>query len=96
MIITATFKKNGEYGGRKYSYICDHEAQPGELVTDPNGNLLRAEEINVPEESVEAFKDKLKSVYRYEKPEVVTAINDIMPEQTQEAYSGYDGSFMNF
>ena len=68
MIISVQFKrKDGEYGSREYSYLCDVPAvQPGDLVrvqTKDGESIVRVTEVNVPESRVdERILPLLKSI----------------------------------
>lgn len=58
MIISVQFKrKDGEYGGREYSYLCDvPTVQPGDLVrvqTKDGESIVRVTEVNVPESRID-------------------------------------------
>ena len=58
MIISVQFKrKDGEYGGREYSYTCDVAGvQPGDLVrvqTKDGESIVRVTEVNVPESRID-------------------------------------------
>lgn len=59
MIISVQFKrKDGEYGGREYSYLCSiPDVKPGDLVkvsTKDGESIVRVTEVNVPESRVDA------------------------------------------
>lgn len=69
MIISALFKskKTGEYGGRKYSYLCNlPDVKPGNFVKVPAGDgesVVLVAEVNVPEDTVdERIMPLLKNV----------------------------------
>ena len=58
MIISVQFKrKDGEYGGREYSYLCVFaNVRPGDLVrvsTKDGESIVRVKETNVPESRVD-------------------------------------------
>ena len=82
MIISALFKskKTGEYGGRKYSYLCDlPDVKPGNFVKVPAGDgesVVLVAEVNVPEDTVdERIMPLLKNV--------IAIVEN--PDETQEA-----------
>ena len=59
MIISVQFKrKDGEYGGLQYSYLCDVPGvQPGDLVrvsTKDGESIVRVTEIDVPESRIDS------------------------------------------
>lgn len=62
MIIKARFLKDGEPSGREYSYISDIEVQVGDRVVlnDTSKGIVTA--VDVPEEEVAAFADRLKKI----------------------------------
>lgn len=66
-IVKCRFLKDGEPSGREYSYLANEELAVGDAV---KADTARGEAdlvvtcINVPEEEVEAFKDKLKYVWK--------------------------------
>ena len=61
-LIKARFLKDGEPSGRAYTYISDAPVKVGDLVQLNEKGRGIVTEINVPEEEVESFKDKLKSI----------------------------------
>lgn len=61
-LIKARFLKDGEPSGRAYTYISDTPVEVGERVQLNEKGRGIVTEINVPEEEVESFKDKLKSI----------------------------------
>ena len=62
MYIKVKFLKNGEPYGREYTYKATFHVRVGQEVILPGGGNGVVTEINVPEESVESFKDKIKEV----------------------------------
>ena len=57
----------GNPKGREYTYLCEPPIGVGDTVytiTTQGESKLVVTEINVPWETVEAFKDKLKAVYK--------------------------------
>ena len=61
-LIKAKFLKDGEPSGRAYAYISDKPVEVGDLVQLNEKGRGIVTEINVPEEEVESFKDKLKTI----------------------------------
>ena len=61
-LIKAKFLKDGEPSGRAYTYISDAPVEVGDLVQLNEKGSGIVTEINVPEEEVESFKDKLKTI----------------------------------
>ena len=62
MYIKVKFLKNGEPNGREYTYKAIFTVRVGQEVILPGGGNGVVTEINVPEEEVESFKDKIKEV----------------------------------
>lgn len=62
MYIKVKFLKNGEPHGREYTYKSAFPVRVGQEVLLPGGGNGIVTEINVPEESVESFKDKIKEI----------------------------------
>lgn len=62
MYIKVKFLKNGEPHGREYTYKAAFSVRVGQEVLLPGGGNGVVTEINVPEEEVERFKDKIKEV----------------------------------
>ena len=62
MCIKVKFLKNGEPHGREYTYKATSPVCVGQEVILPGGGNGVVTEINVPEEEVERFKDKIKEV----------------------------------
>ena len=60
MYIKVKFLKNGEPHGREYTYKVTFSVRVGQEVILPGGGNGIVTEINVPEESVSAFADKVK------------------------------------
>lgn len=64
-IIKARFLRDGEPYGREYSYLTNEPVAVGDLVQAETARGvadLVVTGLNVPEEEVEAFKDKLKYI----------------------------------
>ena len=64
-LIKAQFlNREGLPHGRHYTYIAgEHDVKVGDLVQlNADGDVGVVTEINVPEEEVEAFKDRLKPI----------------------------------
>lgn len=62
MYIKVKFLKNGEPNGREYTYKATFPVRVGHEVILPSGGNGIVTEIDVPEESVESFKDKIKEI----------------------------------
>lgn len=62
MYIKVKFLKNGEPNGREYTYKAIFTVRVGQEVILPGGGNGVVTEINVPEEEVESFKDKIKEI----------------------------------
>lgn len=57
------FIKDGKPTGLEYTYSAPDAIRVGEEVILPSGGKGMVTEINVPEESVADFKDKIKEIY---------------------------------
>ena len=62
MYIKVKFLKNGEPRGREYTYKATFPVRVGHEVILPGGGNGIVTEINVSDEDVESFKDKIKEV----------------------------------
>ena len=62
MYIKVKFLKNGEPHGREYTYKAAFSVRVGQEVIFPGGGNGVVTKINVPEESVESFKDRIKEI----------------------------------
>ena len=62
MYIKVKFLKNGEPHGREYTYKAAFPVRVGQEVLLPGGGNGVVTEINVTEEEVERFKDKIKEI----------------------------------
>lgn len=62
MYIKVKFLKNGEPHGREYTYESTFPVSVGQEVILPGGGNGVVTEINVPEEEVESFKDRIKEI----------------------------------
>ena len=62
MYIKVKFLKNGEPHGREYTYKATFPIEVGQEVILPGGGNGIVTDIDVPEEEVERFKDKIKEV----------------------------------
>lgn len=63
MIIRIKFLRNDEPFGRDYSYRCDDSVSVGDIVSIDGRTKGIVTQINVPEEEIESFKDRVKSIY---------------------------------
>lgn len=61
MLIKVKFIKSGKPYGRAYTYKAPGDTEVGDIA-NVNGSKAIVTEINVPEEEVVSFKDKLKSI----------------------------------
>jgi len=64
-IIKVRFNKDGQPQGREYSYLSPIEVEVGDIVEmETRGGIAKGTvtQINVPEEEIEPFKDKIKSI----------------------------------
>ena len=62
MYVKVKFIKNGEPRGREYTYKSTFPVRVGHEVLLPGGGNGVVTEINVSDEDVESFKDKIKEV----------------------------------
>ena len=62
MCIKVKFLKNGEPHGREYTYKATFHVRVGQEVILPGGGNGIVTEIDVPEEEVESFKDRIKEI----------------------------------
>ena len=62
MYVKVKFIKNGEPRGREYTYKATLPVRVGHEVLLPGGGNGVVTQINVPDEDVERFKDKIKEV----------------------------------
>ena len=62
MYIKVKFLKNGEPHGREYTYKSTFPVRVGQEVILPGGGNGIVTEIDVPEEEVESFKDRIKEI----------------------------------
>lgn len=62
MYIKVRFLKDNKPYGREYTYSAPDNVQVGNEVVLPSGGNGVVTEINVPEESVADFKDKVKEI----------------------------------
>lgn len=62
MYIKVKFLKNGEPNGREYTYKSTFPVHVGQEVILPCGGNGVVTGVNVPEEEVESFKDKIKEI----------------------------------
>lgn len=61
MLIKARYIKDGEPNGREYTFISDIDVIVGETVNIGKATAV-VTKLNVPEESVLPFRDKLKKI----------------------------------
>ena len=62
MYVKVKFIKNGEPRGREYTYKSTFPVRVGHEVLLPGGGNGVVTEINVSDEDVESFKDKIKEI----------------------------------
>ena len=63
MIIKARYLKNGDIIGREYAFYTDILVKPGDTVEVGKAQAV-VTKVNVPEESILPFRDKLKKIDR--------------------------------
>lgn len=63
IIIKARYLKNGEMIGREYAFYTDIIVKPGDTVEVGKAQAV-VTKVNVPEESILPFRDKLKKIDR--------------------------------
>ena len=64
-LIRVQFLRGGQAFGREYTYRSPVDVEVGDMVEIMNHNGLTkaiVTQVNVPEEEVESFKDKLKAI----------------------------------
>lgn len=61
-LIKARFIQNGEPQGRYYTYLSDIDVEIGDIVQLNEKGQGIVTHVDVPEEEVESFKDKLKTI----------------------------------
>ena len=62
-LVKLQFLKNGVESGKEYTYLTDDETlKPGDIVqvSDPPMGVIT--QVDVPEEEVASFKDRLKKI----------------------------------
>lgn len=62
MLIKAQYLRNGRPAGNEYTYRSNCAVKIGDAVKLPNGATAVVSAVNVPEEEVAAFADKVKSI----------------------------------
>lgn len=62
MLIKIKFIKNEKPSEREYTYLSQIPIEIGDLVELPSGGIGVVTEVNVPEEEVESYKDKIKEI----------------------------------
>ena len=63
ILIKARYLKNGEIIGREYAFCTDILVKPGDTVEVGKAQAVVIK-VNVPEESILPFRDKLKRIDR--------------------------------
>ena len=63
MIIKARYLKNNEMIGREYAFYTDILVKPGDTVEVGKAQAV-VTKVNIPEESILPFRDKLKKIDR--------------------------------
>lgn len=63
ILIKARYLKNGEMTGREYTFFSDILVKPGDTVEVGTAQAV-VTKVNVPEESILPFRDKLKKIDR--------------------------------
>lgn len=62
MYVKVRFLKDSKPTGREYTYSAPDTVQVGDEVILPSGGNGVVTEVNVPEESIADFKDKVKEI----------------------------------
>lgn len=62
MFIKIKFIKNEKPSEREYTYLSQIPIEVGDLVELPSGGIGVVTEVNVPEEEVDPYKDKIKEI----------------------------------
>lgn len=68
LIIKARYLKNGEIIGREYAFYTDILVKPGDTVEVGKAQAV-VTKVNIPEEDILPFRDKLKRIDRKVKDE---------------------------
>lgn len=63
LIIKARYLKNGEKIGREYAFCTDILVKPGDTVEVGKAQAV-VTKVNIPEEDILPFRDKLKRIER--------------------------------
>lgn len=63
IIIKARYLKNGEIIGREYAFYTDILVKPGDTVEVGKAQAV-VTKVNIPEEDILPFRDKLKRIDR--------------------------------
>ena len=63
IIIKARYLKNGEIIGREYAFYTDILVKPGDTVEVGKAQAV-VTKVNIPEEDILPFRDKLKRIER--------------------------------
>lgn len=63
ILIKARYLKNGEMTGREYTFCSDILVKPGDTVEVGKAQAV-VTKVNVPEEEIIPFRDKLKKIDR--------------------------------
>lgn len=63
LLIKARYLKNGKMTGREYTFYSDILVKPGDTVEVGKAQAV-VTKVNVPEESILPFRDKLKKIDR--------------------------------
>lgn len=61
MLIKARYLKNGSASGREYTFLSEILVSPGDIVEVGKAQAV-VTAIDVPEEEVASFRDKLKKI----------------------------------
>lgn len=62
-LVKLQFLRNGVESGKEYTYLADDETlKPGDIVQVSEPPMGVITQVDVPEEEVAAFKDKLKKI----------------------------------
>ncbi|MDF2908775.1 MAG: hypothetical protein K0R34_4096 [Herbinix sp.] len=69
-IIKVKFLKDGQPSGRAYTYYSEKPVEVGDKVQINSASVGVVTEINVPEEEIKDYMDKVKFIYgKYQEPD---------------------------
>ena len=95
-IIKVKFSNNGFPIGRAYTYYSKDNVEVGDLVQINSSSKGVVTEINVPEEEIASYKDKVKFIYGKVKTEPEEKIyNPVKANEAQTKYC-HDNEYPHF